>query len=203
MNFEDLKLYLPKYLSDDSQKKLFSGLKDFPDNLDSRFYTTKLRGEPVIFQGDGIDNLIVLRLPDITKKEKACIVLSNTCDIDPNNKRNFPAQIVYSPIISLNDYIRKVLSKTNKSENQKEDHLKDIRSQRITQIFYLPEIQGTLDESIVFLDRIYNVDNSFVDRDTLDQQRLFSLSDYGAYLFLFKLSIHFTRIQDNVDRNSN
>lgn len=203
MNFNDLKIYLPKFLSANSQRNLFAGLKDFPDSLDSRFYTTRLQDERVIFQGDGLDRLVVFRFPNFEKKEKPCMVLSNTCDIDQNNKRNFPSQIVYTPIISLSDYKAKILNRTSKNEEQKSSHLNDIRNQKITQIFYLPKYASVMEESIVFLDRLYNISNSFVDRDKLRSQRIFTLSDYGAYILLFKLSIHFTRIQDNVERGSN
>ena len=60
-----------------------------------------------------------------------------------------------------------------------------------------------LDKSIsqVF-DKIYHVDNRFINRDTLEDQRLFSLSDYGFYMLTFKLSVHFSRIQEKVNRSS-
>ena len=57
-------------------------------------------------------------------------------------------------------------------------------------------------ESIVFLDRVNNIPSKFIVRTTVPQKRIFTLSDYGAYLFLLKLSIHFTRIKDNVERKS-
>ena len=36
INIEDIKIYLPKYLSAESNKELFDGLKDFPENIDDR-----------------------------------------------------------------------------------------------------------------------------------------------------------------------
>ncbi len=59
-----------------------------------------------------------------------------------------------------------------------------------------------MEDSIVFLDKIYHVDNRFINRDTLEDQRLFSLSDYGFYMLIFKLSVHFSRIQEKVNRGS-
>lgn len=32
--------------------------------------------------------------------------------------------------------------------------------------------------------------------------KLFTLSNFGLYLFLFKLSVHFTRIQERIDRTT-
>ena len=37
--------------------------------------------------------------------------------------------------------------------------------------------------------------------DHLRNHRIFSLSQYGHYLFLFKLSFHFTRMQEGIDRD--
>ena len=59
-----------------------------------------------------------------------------------------------------------------------------------------------MDDSIVFFDRVCNFPNNKIPRENLKEQRLFTLSDYGSYLFLLKLSIHFTRIQDKVERKS-
>ncbi len=130
------------------------------------------------------------------------MVISNTCDIDPDNKRLFPSQIVYSPIFNLNKYKTHLLMNSSKTEHQINDHIQSIKRQEITQIFYLPAIEDIIKESIVFFDRVCSCSNSYIDRNKLPRQRLFTLSDYGEYLFLLKISIHFTRIQDSVERKS-
>jgi hypothetical protein len=200
MNFDDIKLYLPKYLSGESEKHLFDSLKDFPLNMDQRLYTTFLENEPIIFQGDGLLNLLAIDLPSTETKIVSGMVVSNTCDINPENKRNFPSQIIYAPIIDLERYSDSLRVKL--SHEKVENHLDAIRKQYITQIFYLPALTDKLRESIVFLDRLHNIGNNYYDRNELDSSRIFTLSDYGNYLFLFKLSLHFTRIQDKVERKS-
>ena len=202
MNFEELKVYLPKFLSPESDNELFIEIKNFPDNLDSRLYTNYLLEEPFIYQGDGIKEMLVVNLPDEKIKPSPSIVLSNTCDIDINNDRFFPAQIVYAPIFNLDKYTNVLLNQSNKTREQIEQHIESIKSQNVTQIFYLPKLDGVLNESIVFLDRVINYPNKLIRRETLHQKRLFTLSNYGAYLFILKLSIHFTRIKDKVDRKS-
>jgi hypothetical protein len=202
MKFEDISLFLPKYLSADSERELFAGIKDFPENIDSRLYSCYLANEENIFQGDGINDLLVVNLPQEEIRPTPCMVLSNTCDIDPNNRRLFPSQIVYVPIFNLNKYKAHLLSKSSKSKQQINDHMQSIKRQEITQIFYLPPISDCLEESIVFFDRICNCSSSYINRSKLSKQRIFTLSDYGAYLFLLKISIHFTRIQDSVERKS-
>jgi len=200
MNLDDLKIYLPKYLSEESEKQLFDSLKDFPTNVDQRLYTNFLENEPVIFQGDGLQNLLAVNLPSTETKVVSGMVISNTCDIDPSNKRNFPSQIIYAPIIDFDKYSNSLKSRL--SEDKVEGHLNAIRKQYVTQIFYLPPITDKLSESIVFLDRLHNIGNDYVNRSELGSSRIFTLSDFGNYLFLFKLSLHFTRIQDKVERKS-
>jgi hypothetical protein len=138
---------------------------------------------------------------DKSMKHVPSMVLSNTCDVDLHNTRLFHSNIVYSPILNLHKYEQALRAKT-KNQEKISGHIESIRKQHITQIFYLPEIQDTLEESIVFLDRLCHCPNNFIDRDKLSSERTFTLSDYGAYLFLLKLSFHFTRIQDQVERGS-
>jgi len=131
-------------------------------------------------------------------KYSKCIVLSNTCDIDLSNKRFFSSSICYVPIISIDKYHKLLTDKSQKPESYIKSHIEDIRKQRITQILYLPKGSGLNDESIVFLDKINNIANNHIDRNI--SNRLFILSDYGLYILLLKISIHFTRIQEKVDR---
>ena len=202
MNLEDLKLYLPKFLSAESDKELFESLNDFPNNIDSRIYTNYLTDTEIIYQGDGIKDMLVVNLPTTKIKPVPSMILSNTCDIDLENIRNFPSQIVYTPIFNLKKYKEVLYNKSKKTKEQIDSHIYSITKQEITQIFYLPKLEGKIEESIVFFDRVCNMPNKLISRKDLKGKRLFILSDYGSYLFLLKLSIHFTRIQDKVERKS-
>ncbi len=202
MKLEDFKLYLPKFLSVESDKELFDGLKDFPNNIDSRIYTNYLSESEIIYQGDGINDMLFVNLPNPDIKPAPSMILSNTCDIDLDNARNFPSQIVYAPIFNLQKYQEILYKNSTKKKKQIDSHIQSIKNQEITQIFFLPKVDGKLDDSVVFFDRVCNFPNKLISRDNLNEKRLFTLSDYGAYLFLLKLSIHFTRIQDKVERRS-
>lgn len=200
MNLDDLKIYLPKFLSAESERELFEGLKNFPDNIDSRFYTSFLLQNDIIYQGDGIKNMLVVNLPDEKIQTSNCMVFSNTCDIDIENLRFFPSQIVYAPIFNLKKYRKMLIDSGTKTIEQVDAHINAIKEQKITQIFYLPKINEKIDESIVFFDRVLNIPNKVIDRKDLSEKKLFSLSNLGFYVFLLKLSIHFTRIRENIDR---
>lgn len=202
MRIEDLDLYLPKYLSDLAEKSLLESLKSFPSNMDQRFYTDYLKNEPAIFQGDGLKNLLVVELPSTDIKKVKGIVLSNTCDIDPTNKRNYPSQIVYAPIINYDSYKNNLIRRMSGAEAKLSNHFQAIEEQSVTQIFYLPPCKNVIEASIVFLDRVMNINVKHFNTENINNSKIFTLSDYGAYLFVYKLSIHFTRIKDKVERKS-
>lgn len=197
---DDISIYLPRFLSSESTRVLFDCLKDFPHSIDERFYTSFLKEQDLIYQGDGIKNMLVINIPDPQIRPAPSIILSNTCDIDPNNIRPFQTNVLYSPIFNLKKYLEKLKSTSSKTTNYIDDHIKAIKRQEVTQIFYLPSLRNQIDESIVFLDRVCNCPNDILERESILNDKIFTLSDYGAYLFLLKLSIHFTRIQDRVER---
>jgi hypothetical protein len=199
MSVQDIQLYLPKYLSEDNYRNLLKELESFPNNIDQRMYTTSLPNN-VIFQGDGYDSLPFVNLMKIEDgcKYRSGIVLSNTCDMAPENRRLYSSSIIYAPIMDLKKYVENLQIK-NIREDVIKNHVTDIRKQAITSMLFLPA-NSKMPDSIVFLNRITSVDNSYFSREELNKKRLFSLSDYGFYMLLFKLSVHFSRIQEKVNR---
>ena len=196
---DEIRIYLPKYLSAENYETLIKELEGFPDNIDQRMYTS-ITDDELLCQGDVIKDMPYVEIDhmEMGVKNEDCIVLSNTCDIDPNNKRFFNSRIMYAPLIGLAKY-KKVLLDHGVSEQQVNGHISSIKNQRVSQVLFLPQSQF-FDESIVFLDRIINIDHRYIDRVTLKDRRLVSLSDYGFYLLLFKISVHFCRLQENVVR---
>lgn len=206
INFEQVKMYLPQYLSSVDQKTLFKEIKSFPNNIDKRMYTLKLMQDNSFYQGDGIDDLLVVDLKSRTFLKAPSIILSNTCDVDPLNKRLFSTRILYAPILNLNKYenalINNLVLTGLETSERINAHISDVKKQFVTNIFYLPYTQGLGNESIVFLDAIINCPLDELSLDNISTNRLFSLSDYGFYMLLIKLSIHFTRVREGVSRGS-
>ncbi len=204
-SIEEIKKYLPQYLSASATVSLFEELKQFPSNIDQRIYTESLKGESIIFQGDGLMGLLYVNLPDTTSKPLLGMIFSNTCDTDEKNDRLFDARISFAPIFNLNKYkcalIEKYVNSNKKTIHAIDSHINDIKKQNISQIFYLPKGSGLENDSIVFLDRINNLPSGYFSKNQILENRLFTLSDYGFYLFLFKLSVHFTRIRESVQRS--
>lgn len=195
---ETIRLFLPKYLSPDAQQNLLDCIKDFPDNIDSRFYTNYLKDKPVLYQGDGIRQLPISNFPGNEIRKQQAVIFSNTCDTDLENKRLFPSRIIYAPIVELSKY-KRFLERNGIAQTRIDNHISTIKKQEITQVFYLPP-NTSFNESIVFMDRLNNCSNAYIDRDELPKQRIFTLSNYGYYLFLLKMSLSMMRIHEKVDR---
>lgn len=193
---EQIELYLPKYLSPDERKYLLSELSSFPDNMRYYLASDKSRTETNLLQGDGWKGFALIDFYSFKKRRVAGVVLSNSCDIAIENQRSLPVRIIFSPLVSLAKYEERL--RKNKTAAQIDNILTDIRKQRSTSIFYLPEYSGFLEESIILLDNVHchPVDDFMKVR----KAKIFTLSQYGFYVFLIKLSIHFTRFQENVHR---
>jgi hypothetical protein len=202
VDFSDIKAYLPYYLTEKSLDKMFEDIdKMVQTGYNNGIYTTALKDEKLIFQGDGLDKMKFVFFPDNNICETKAVVFSNTCDLYQENSRPFPSKITYAPIVRLTDYIE--ACKEDGYEGKRlDDHIEKIKQQRYTQILFLPEHpNGINQDCIVFLDRINHCDNDSVSRDELEKKRLFTLNNFGLYLFLLKLSIHFTRIREAIDRD--
>ncbi len=203
ISLEEIKKYLPYYLTDAAKDSLFDELKKFPDNLD-KLYSSHLVKEATIFQGDGINDLVVINLPHTDARPSPSMVFSNTCDINPTNDRYLPSRLVYAPIMRLSKYyqliIDEIVVKGIKSQEQVDNHIATIKKQQVSQIFYLPSGSNLAEDSMVFLDRVNNCPSDYVHPDNVINSKIFTLSDYGFYVFLVKLSIHFTRIREEISR---
>jgi hypothetical protein len=197
---DELRQFLPTFLSQGSQKAFIDEIKYFLTSQPKPFYTSALATTAILFQGDGLHGLSIINLPDPTIKAGSALLLSNTCDMDPSNRRLFDSSLTYAPIFSLQRYLGVLLKRFPKDRIN--THESDIRQQLITQIFFLPKGGKLQEDSIVFLDRIVSAPSKTINIDKVPQDRLFTLSDFGAWLLALKLSIHFCRIRDRVDRNA-
>jgi hypothetical protein len=201
-DIDDFHIYLPQYLSEESEQKLFQNLSNYPNNIAANFYVQHDRLAGSILQGDGLRKLLVINSEDLSKKEVPCMIISNSCDIDPANLRPFQANVIYTPIFNLKKFSNGLESAKIKTGKALADYIELIKKQRITQMLYLPPLGTILEESFVFLDRLFNLPLEKVVGDTGKDVKLFTLDDYGFYIFLYKISLHFTRIREKIDRHA-
>ena len=73
-----------------------------------------------------------------------------------------------------------------------------IRAQGVTSIFYLPADDLLEEEHVALLDDLHSMP---LEAHGQAAEKLFTLSMAGFYLFVFKLSVHFCRLHENVDRS--
>lgn len=191
---EDIKKYLPQFLSGSSKDDLFSCLADFPENIDHRIYSDIVINFANVLQGDGLDGLLFVKWPSKQFQPVPSMILSNSCDIALENPRVVVPYVCYCPLISYSKYVEKLREKGKDTS----DFERDVKAQRLTSMFYLPKGQCLEEDKIVLLDRMQSCPND--DPIKLKAKKVFSLSNYGFYLFLLKISIHFTRIKDGIDR---
>ncbi|MDQ3490263.1 MAG: hypothetical protein M3449_04245 [Acidobacteriota bacterium] len=196
--FDEIKLYLPKYLSADALEDLFKNLKDFP-NINERLYTGILPDEDDLFQGDGLRKMLVINLPNPDVAEGPVMVLSNTCDTSFENPRLICPAVIYCPIVKLSKYLH-TLRSASVSEAKLVAREDEIKRQRVSEIFFLPETGGLPEDCVALLSHVNSSDMDYLNPYAVKEKRLFSLSNTGLFFFVFKLGIHFTRIREQIDR---
>lgn len=197
--FDDIKIYLPKYLSEEKQRDLYNELATFPENIDKRFYSSYLKAEKTMFQGDGVFDVIMPVNGQELIKVKA-LLISNTCDASTENTRLFALNLQFAPIFNLKNYEDGLLK--TYSREKVLSHTRAIREQKVTSFFYLPAEGVLLEDSFARFDYVFSSPIMGVSISELMNNRMFTLSNYGFYLFLIKLSMHFTRVQEAVNRDA-
>ena len=193
--FEEIKLFLPKYLSTSQTKELFDSLSAYP-NL-PKHYLPPFALEDDVLQGDGWRGFVVINFFTLKKKTISGVILSNSCDIDEQNRRATPRNVLFAPLVSLMKY-EEAMRAGGLTEAQIADTLREIRAQRVTNIYHLPKKQYGPEESIIVLDDIHpHPLQHFL---TNQRSLIFRLHEAAFYILLIKLSIHFCRVQEGVRR---
>ena len=195
--FEQVKLFLPKYLTPEESRQLYSELSKFPDNMD--FFLERADLQDQLLQGAGWRGFIAIEFSSGARKVVSGVILSNSCDISPVNFTDLPVNVLFAPLISL-DRFSSTLYAGGKSLQQIDSILVNIRKQRVTNVFYLPGRPPSVSESVILLDDVHaHPLQHFISQE---RAKLFTLNQYAFYLFLIKLSIHFSRFQEGVRRFS-
>ena len=196
-DFEQARLFLPKYLSPESQRQLFSELESFPENRG--FYLAPGIVNHQLLQGDGWRGLVAIHFTTLERKAVSGVILSNSCDVDVDNNPHFPASVLFAPIVPLERVIT-LLRDLGKTPEQVDGIVTSIRRQTTSNIFYLPDSQFGAGENVIFMDDIHS--HPLTDFMQSERSQLFRLNQYGFYILLLKLSIHFSRFNEGVARSA-
>jgi len=187
--FEEVALFLPKYLSPTKQQGLWEEIKKFPAAFCFYDLTGALRQE--LLQGDGWRGFIAINFITLDKRTVSGVIISNTCDVNVKNKHDYTPNILFAPILKLNAF-GDLLTRNGLKPESIESKLAEIRRQQVSNIFFLPRQEGLIEESIILLDDIHHhpLDHFL----QCEPAKLFTLSLAGFYLFLIKISSNYSGI---------
>ena len=184
----DIQKYLPQYLSNDAKEALKNSLDNFPSNLENMIMAEDVFDEhkSKLLQSD------IVECKNIYDGHNARVmIISNSCDNSSENERVFPICVSFVVILSL-EKMKSIFEKNGKDEQSINNQIDAIKNQRVTNMFYLPN------DMVALLDRTMHLDyNKFSEAMV---NKIASLSNYGFYTFLFKLSYHFTRLREGTQR---
>lgn len=205
--FEDL---LPPYLATIDKQRLKLGIEQFINSetkekaLDySGFYLRK--APDYLMQSDMLDSVKMVAWDDESKDFVSgfipSVFISNTCDVNKDNRRSInKKEALFAPIIELEQYFND-LREAGYSNGQITSFYNTLKLQDFSNLFYLPKNEKNSKEYIVFFDKIsWSPIDEIIKDDSINNVRFISLSNYGFYLFILKLSYHFCRVPEEVDR---
>lgn len=193
---DNVALALPNYLTVEDKKKLLGQLRQFPDCTD---YYGAIPGETEPVQGDGWRGLCAIDFASGARELVLGLVVSNSCDIARARDPDQDQRLLFAPVLDLDRYLN-FLRESGKAHDYIVSTSHNIRCQYTDRLFYLPAMHGLFGESVVPLDAIHSQPLSSIDPNAIS--RVWTLSTYGWYMLLFKLSIHFTRMSEAVSRAS-
>lgn len=213
MELEDnneLERYVPPYLSQSSSSELKEALKNhFPESYNPYKIYLDLEDISIWYQGDCLFELPYFSLDNQNiPKILYCngLIISNTCMIDSRNQKLSDVDVNLAIVFALEEYIE-FLKAEGFSKEQIEGHLISIRSNSLSNVLYLPAFkrgQFNFPESFVRLDRISTFPVAILSKYDVKYRepgdRIFSFSNYGFYLLLYKLSKYFSRFSEGIDR---
>lgn len=184
--------FLPEFLTLPMKLGVLEELKKFPKGMEY-YYSHQ---DAQFLQGDVYSGFISTNPETGEQKPIRGIILSNTCDISAENKRPIGARVVYAPIVKLSSLMA-LYERAGATQEQLQDRAKAIREQKKTDLFYLPSLHG--EDYVALLDALENTSTTHLYQKC---SRVATLGMAGFYVFLFKISVHFTRMHENVVRQT-
>lgn len=198
MSHKSIENLLPTYLSRTDKESVKDVLNKFKKNhsfqeLYDKFYLSQKTAH--FLQGDV---MAYVRFPfwnkessRFEKKYIPAMIVSNTCDMERENVRSVPKEVMFAPCIKINEYSKLI------PEKSKKNTIENIKQQLYSNLFYLPPISLSNDEEyIVELDSIFTFPEAEFHKisDELIHTRIATLSDISYYLLIVKLSYHLCRL---------
>jgi hypothetical protein len=199
---ESLKQQIPYYLTAEDQHVLVRELKAIASGGSVSYVINAGQDSfrDVMLQGDGWRGFQVFLFETGKRLSLRGIVLSNSCDVDLANPRDLPARVIFAPLVKLSAY-QLLLDASAIGKEKVVAKIASIKAQRTTNIFFLPAGGPLTEDYIVRFDEAHSMPVTGHSQSA-DRSKLFTLSNTGFYMLVFKLSVHFCRFQEKINRNS-
>lgn len=163
-------------------------LETFPDRIEEWLY-----GVPddmgSLYQGDIVVNMPVCLIDedgDVIRASDCVAMISNSCDLQPGRRGN----VVASLVLNLSEYENHLRAN---GEPGVHERLTNIRANLVYSYFYLPASNG-FPESFIDFSTMVTINSDYMN-STYSSKRILSLSPYGFYLLLIKLTFHLARME--------
>lgn len=204
MNFdaESLQQQIPYYLTAEDRQVLVDQLKAISRGGTADYFLDPYRDnfKADMLQGDGWRGFQLFKFDTGERRSVQGLVLSNSCDVDPENPRDVPARLIFAPLVKLAAY--ETLLRARGIDEQKVDaKLASIRAQKTTNMFFLPRGGPLAEDHVVRLDDAHSMPVA-AHVKAKDREKLFTLSNTGFYMLVLKLSVHFCRLHEKVNRKN-
>lgn len=116
LDIDALKQQIPHYLTSSDRKVLLDGLKAIASGgkVDYFLSTYDDAFKNEMLQGDGWRGFQLFSFYTGERFSVKGLVLSNSCDINPENSKQIPSRVIFAPLVKLEKYRFLLQKKRNK-----------------------------------------------------------------------------------------
>ena len=135
---EDFQRQLPPFLTSAKKQEILDAIKDFPEKFNPYQY---VKEDPFAEQGDIFADVPFYFYENNKKEPKIAMVLSNACDISPENKRYAPVKVITALLLKFDrfsDHQYDVLAERRCSAGRLHPEIR---------LFDLNTVEGVLDQA--------------------------------------------------------
>lgn len=187
-NEEDLLRHLPPYLSESSKRRLVDDLSQFPNSVSSKKFYIPQHGVNELRQGDKFRLVERAVYPQKSFVKASAVLLTNSCSALLENERTLLPHLTFAPLLDFS-----LLETVAQSNQLKESHLANA--------IYFPPDEQYEKGTIALLDNTFSLPLNQIIVTELLENRISTLSAFGWYFFLFKLSYWYCRMGEKIIRD--
>ncbi len=201
---------LPGYLTNVEKGRIRDSLEQFFDRPEKINYNGfySMEGQNFLMQSDILHSVSGIDWNEeqntYTTGYSPALLISNSCDVSTENNRSINSkEALFAPLISVKLHLQSLHEAGYRADQIQRFHT-TLAKQEYTNLLYLPPNPINHEEYIVRLDRIYWVPQTQLVNivNDLNGHRFVSLSDWGYYLYLTKLSLHTCRVPEEIERRN-